>query len=978
MKLRIYTAIWVFFLLFGIRLSAESQQYIITDAAGGIFNTDQKLTFSAESRGWLRLLLDNREIYRGRGPAFPELGVPRGEERGFTLLAEYYSPENAILESRSWYIYIDKNPPHINELEIRDTRDGPRLAVSGLKPDASLRAWADIDGELVFFQDLAGANPLPLDSFPAVVWAEDRAGNCSEPRAVYLEVSRVRIDNPVPGEWNNTQTLIISGAEGKEIFWTTDGKHPLEQGADRQLYGGPVRIEKQGRITLRIAWRESSGRIREESTVYSVIGNGRGSFEDSLAPFRRAEEKEIRSFTSFTVPEGCLWAVGGIPRNKDSGRISLRPQPLLKRTAAVHLFRDGTGIYRFAYVLDGYGYGGRTAELIPPARPLAQESLLYPDSIDSSFVSSGDLYSSARESESPKLVSIGRSRVIAWPEIHGKLHFSFGSTGPVNRDIWQEGNLPFPVPSEGGLLRWFIMDETESPVFSGPYSVNVPSLIQSGDPSEAIKGRIACRNYSPDNSSLWSYASEPLDYSRGILTLREIDICDDEDLEWAFISRGGKILETARLDRRAPDAPLLDSPPEGGWTRGPLRVSVIPGEKDTAAFLNARLRYASGETEILSGRDFLDIRSSLGQTADVTVEGYLVDSSGNQGNRTVRNFTLDPNTVHVSDGPLIAGNASVPKGGMDNPFTSLEEALVYAEKNNLDRIRIAGTQVLSRSIAVTHNISINGVREINTAAIIMENDSSWNINPGKSLSFSGIRLEKNSGVTPLIQIAQDGRADITGSLIVSSAPVLLANKSFSKINDTQMRITISGEQRTAALSSQDGVMEIDGSQVYLDGNYSLLFSLLGGSISAGNSYFSITGRRTASGFNLNSARGNFSDLSIQAAARDYASIMETADSDFILSKAAFKISARSCTAILLDNSAALIHDSQIRLEAGFSAKAVEIKGTTPVVRDSVFIFEGEAKRSEVFSGTFHRDQADFSGNRYAGFSHVWGQTGNLP
>jgi hypothetical protein len=464
-----------------------------------------------------------------------------------------------------------------------------------------------------------------------------------------------------------------------------------------------------------------------------------------------------------------------------------------------------------------------------------------------------------------------------------------------------------------------------------------------------------------------------------MLANRQFDVSDGEDLEWAFISRGGKVLETERRDRLAPDAPLLDAPPEGSWTRGPLRVSILPDESGTTAFLSARLRYATGETEVLRGTSFLYIRSARELLAEVTVEGFLMDESGNQGPKTIRNFILDPKTIYVSDLPLYSGNANAVRGGIDNPFTSLEEAINYVQNNNLEHIRIAGTQILKRSVSVSRNIVIDGGwRDGNSGVIIMENGFSWLINPGINVSFRGLRMERRYGSSPLIQAGKNAALEIKDSMFINTGPLLHLDEGICKLSDTRMQTTVSGEERIAAISARNSVMEISRSRIQLNASYSLLFKFAGGTISAGDSVFLAAGRRTASIFTLNGTRGNFSGLTITAAARDYASLLETSGSDFVLSGGILGTSARDTTAILLNDSSALIHDAQIRVEASFSAKAIDIRGRLPVVRDSLFIFEGEASRSEVFSVTGVSMSQDFAaaGNRYVGFTKIL--NGNSP
>ena len=932
----------LFFLLFGIAIQAFPQQFIQTNAEGGIFSSDQKLIFAISEPGWLRLLINDVEIYRGIGPAYPELGVPWGEERSFFLTAKYYSQDNVLMESLSWYIFIDKKPPVFPGMEFRNTGEGLRLVLSEIEEDVRIRAWADVEGGLVFFPDLARAEAFPADSFQAVVWAEDLAGNSSDPRAVFFQIPTVRIENPVPGEWLNAQMLIISGAEGKSVYWTADGSDPL--GGAGRLYRGPQRIDKGGPVTLRAAWRDSAGRVQEYRVEYSVTGAG--ALSAGLSAFYTTEETGIRYSVALSIPESWLWSMGGVPRHEGGGSITLRPERLVQRTAALHLSAgEGRGVYRFAYLLNGTAIG---AAAETPALSFAQDM----------------------ESIPPlSIVSAGRSRVILWPRNLGRIFFSWEGKGP-----WQEGRAPFPVPLEGGTLQWFALDGEIGDGTSGPYSVAIAPFPDGGE--ERLRGRIAFRAYG--ESAGWNFASALLGFVPGVVR-SGLAVCDGEDIEWAFISTAGEILERARQDRRAPGAPELAGFPEGGWARGPVTVSIVSDEKDAIGSITARLHYASGAVEILGGLGSLEIASSLGEAAEVSVEGYLVDLSGNQGPKTVLNFIIDPKTIYVSPQPLIraGGGPAPPKGGMDNPFASLQEALDYAASRNIEDILIAGTLELHEPVAVSGTMRIEGGwrpdgAADNRAVLVFGDEFFWDIKPGADLTISGVRAERANGEAPLIRIANNGNLAIIDSVFTHAGPFAVMDGGTCEIKNSQIFTKISGEQRIAAFSARESEVRISNSRMQVEGNYALVFNLGGGTFSAIGSVFLCAGRRTATVFVLNGTKGNFENLTLSAAARDYASVVEAFGAELVLEGGTLGVSARDTSAFLLDNSPARLSGARIFVDGAFTARALEIRGIVPTVNNCRFYSTGSARRSEVFSGREEIEIAadSLTGNSFSGFTHI--------
>ena len=951
MKPKSIVFVWVFLLLTGIAFRAFPQQFIQTNAAGGIFSSDQQLIFALSEPGWLRIIINGIEIYRGIGPAYPELGVPWGEERSFWLTAEYFTPDNVLVESLSWYIFIDKRPPDFPDMEFRNTEDGLRLILS--EDDIRIRAWADVGDGLVFFPDLARVEVPPADSFQAMVWAEDMAGNSSEPRPVFFQVPAPRIENPVPGQWRNPQMLIISGAEEKSVYWTADGSDPLAPGGTGRLYQGPQRINREGPVTLRVAWRDSTGRAREYTVEYLVTGSHAST--GNLYAFFEKEETEIRYPVSLSVPGTWLWSMGGAPRHIGGESITLRPERLVKRTAALHLSAAaGGGIYRFVYLLDGTVNDTVNAAPMPALLSAEDHQSIQPLSI----------------------ISAGRSRVISWPRNLGTIFFSWEGMGP-----WQEGRGPFPVPLEGGTLRWFALNGETGNGTAGPYTITIAPL--PGDMAENVRGRIGFRVYGENRG--WNFVSALLEYTPGMVT-GGLAVCDGEDIEWAFISAAGEILERARQDRLAPGAPRLAAFPEGGWARGPVTVSVITEEEGVTGYITARLRYASGVVKVLSGTGSLDITSSLGEAAEVTVEGRLVDMAGNHGPKTVLNFIIDPKTIFASSQPLMETVSGIPPpvGGKDNPFTSLQEALDYAVSRNINDILIAGTLELREPVTISTTMRIEGSwkqtlagaeNADNRAILILGDDFFWNIQDGAELTISGVRVERENGDSALMRVGTNGKLTVSDSVFTHSGPFLVVDRGTVEIEDSTIFSRIFGEQRTAAFSARQSEVQITNSRMQIEGNYGLVFNIAGGTFSATDSVFLCAGRRTATVFVLSGTRGNFENLTQSAAARDYASVMEAFNSELSINGGTMGVSARDTSALLLDNSPALLNGARILVEGAFTARALEIRGIFPGVKNCRFYSTGSARRSEVFSGMEEIDPpaASLTDNSFSGFTHIHGR-----
>jgi len=623
-------------------------------------------------------------------------------------------------------------------------------------------------------------------------------------------------------------------------------------------------------------------------------------------------------------------------------------------------------MYRFVFMLAGKANNEVQPPLLSPDGAVFGESVLQ-----------------RADAAAPRLVSAGRSRVVYWPEDKGMIFFSWGNGS------WQEARAPLPIPGEGGMLRWFVQDAG-----GGTSSAAIPPLGGGGEGK--LYGRIALRNYGGNDA--WEYVSDRLGYTQGIVKNR-FDVCDGEDLEWAFISSDGKILEQSRRDRLPPPAPLLVAPAEGAWSRGPIRVTVMSTESsadqrsadlrsDTTAFITARLRYASGVIQMAGGIGSLDIASSLGEIAEVTVESFLEDASGNRGPKTLRNFTLDPKTIYVSPEPLMTGAAPgpIPKGGMDNPFSSLDEALDFAMAQGLNSLRLAGTLRLTKPVTVSRNLYLDGGwrKGMSGARAVLElgDGFSWNLDPGVSLALVELKMDREKGDTPLIQAGRSGTLEIAGSAITQTGPLLAMESGACVIKDSQISTKIYGDRRIAALSARESVVQINSSRIEMEGDYGLLMELRGGNLSAKDSTLLAAGKKTASLLTLEGTRANLVNLTMPVSARDYASVLEASASELFLSGGTLGVSARDTSAVLLDQSSAVFLDASFRVEGIASGRAIEIRGPFPAVTNCRFFLEGaadgRARRDEVFAGTeAAAPQAEtIVGNWFLGFTHIWG--GNWP
>ncbi|MDR3130680.1 MAG: hypothetical protein LBU18_03965 [Treponema sp.] len=978
---------------FAETLGAQTRTGILTNARDGVFNTEQRLWFSVSDNEWLRIFQDGREAFRGPSPGALSLGVPQGAERDYEIVVERISvpPRERVLETRTFYITVDQKPPDAPTLSLVSASNGLSMLAAKTEDGTRVSTLLDIRNTPRYIPDIAAMDPLPPVSYAAVAWAVDRAGNYSEPASSYLEFPSCQILNPAPGVWANSQRLVLYGAENKDVFWTADGSDPFGPGGQR--YSKPVLINRTGEILLRLGIRYGDGRLREESVSYTVPYSQETGLSRSLYDGLRAlEEKAIREELSMPIPAGFTWAIGGLPRNPGGAGLVLRPEPLIKRVIPFHI-ATGERICRFIFTLDG----SRETGTDPLAQELTTVKKLREERFLPVIAVSGAVYRNIGE---PRLISSGASRVIVWPR-NTRIRYQLG-----NNAAWLEGGPPVPVHPAGEILRWIVnLGEEEI----GPFYLRIEPVTFTAEREDAyVPGRFVYRYLGLDRentrgaglpeSQIWYCASELMGYTAEIASLKTIDVCDGEDIEWRFITQQGIVRGTWRRDRLSPLPPVLTAPGEGAWVRGPVTLSAKSekGETEALTRITARIRYASGGSEVLEGSDSLTLAGAINNIAEVQLESRMEDAAGNQSSPVRRNFVIDPSTIYVSAwNREVKTNSGGEQGSRENPYVFLDEALDLAQKEQRRLIRLAGFTLLRRNIDITGDIEIDG-----------SFDEKWE-RPGSKayigisqgvgirlmgrLNIRNAALERMNGTDSFFLVRSGGVLILYDSAVSHMGSLLaLENNGTCLIQYVSLLSMISGSefipggaknQRIPVVSASGASLTIKNSRWELEGNYGILSSFQGGNFQAELCNFRMATRTTGTALIFSRSVVNLTDMTITVQAQDYASALELTECRLRMTSSRLGVSARDGVAVIAENTNAVYSRTDFAVNSSFVARAMEIRDRFPQVTGCNFIFMGSAKHSEVFSafmagetryGTLVPDAGAVSENNFQGFTHILG------
>lgn len=143
--------------------------------------------------------------------------------------------------------------------------------------------------------------------------------------------SQISVKSPISGQWANKQMLIIDTSSDGDYFYSVDGSDPENFGF---AYDGPVLLDVDGNVTLRIAKIISTNKKETLEISYSVIqddGNSK-SYSQFISSFFDTGILNYTSGTDFSIPSELKFSFEFFPKNFIDGRtISISEKSVLTR-----------------------------------------------------------------------------------------------------------------------------------------------------------------------------------------------------------------------------------------------------------------------------------------------------------------------------------------------------------------------------------------------------------------------------------------------------------------------------------------------------------------------------------------------------------------------------------------------------------------------------------------------------------------------
>ncbi len=773
----------------------------------GLYSEPQLLSFSAPPGYRLEILVDGIPYDRSQGPLY--LDTPVGSEREWTVsvIARSAAPNGGGNGSESGALVwkIDRKGPDTPSFSVAQGASGqsviPRLNEIGRVK------W------MMWFPRYAAWSSGSTDSGQPIVvpygavlcaWGVDLAGNrgpaasfsgVSDPAS--LSVLPFKIVNPVPGSWSNRQALVVERREDLTVRYSIDGSDPAVNGLE---YQGPVLLEAEGVVLLRVLISDGEGRSWSTKTLYSVSGSGPTPV---TAINERDAVTETGEFAELFVNEGTSWGIGdGMPREPGGKAV------LFTGVRGIHAWypltvSDGKNTWRH---IIGCGTAGPSAAASSSPEPLEPSSAPV-RILDWYFVAIeglSEIFTSVdgapwRAYAAPLFVDRDADHTLEWYSPSwktGTVETVRLPAKPVLTGLPNKGITGEPVFLSAPNSAWDLRYRSAPFPLSSPASMR-DSALSSGLLVETPSG------------------------SESRFKLSFLAVCDG-------IANGNLEAEFT-IDRKAPRIPTLALDTDSRWTRSAVRLRVSGEDRiDTVIEPEAR---RTGDGEYL-------LEGAIDRSVAYTIRSSAVDEAGNRGGVAETTVTVDRNAMYV-DPSWTGTRGDAPDGSPEAPYASLDMALETIRDRGSWRIYLQGNAKLMKPHTVLADVRLIGLGH------------SVDVPPGAFLTVSSgaLRLEacsisadfsSSAAMEPLISV-QNGTLALNGVRLSVTGPdsAILLRGTGADIRANGAILALTGGAYASAVDVRSSRLSMESSEVRVTARSVSALSLVGATADLRNTSVSV-------------------------------------------------------------------------------------------------------------------------------------------
>ena len=556
------------------------------------------------------------------------------------------------------------------------------------------------------------------------------------------------IVSPVEGTWANRQPLVLEVPEGHEAFYSFSGSHPMESGF---AYDGPVLIEADGEVSLRIALVFPDGNAAVYTVDYSVAPAG----EDPGSPVAVNFQQPLVAYgagQSIAIPAGFSYRLGNsrvfLPGEQV---LSLRGGTFPRRYLPCEV-TDGVRAWRFVLCPEGIPAAAGAA-LAEPKDAVADGAGEHPpaelERAPQNTFTAGkkvEFYTAPPAGETDGMQVQEESLPESVPEGRDPAEPPFritdGGLLTFNRDkliyavddsYWQAAVGSIVVDrSVGHTIYWqSVAYEKGNPV----YSLYLPPMAAG---QLRFEGREAVSiSFGPD------FTVAPSGFDMEPLPSLLIDAFYGEELRSEFsidIYYQGRFQGSREvslhIDKCPPAAPAMYSSSDSPYSRqdvsltigqfeeGELFYSLETLASEAEGFRSLPLdEHEGGEAELTADmvrEQFLPycgepllLESRQNHAHLFRVRAFAQDGMGNPSPVSSYSVIVDPVNYYVASADGGGDGAEIPPefppdGTLTRPFASLQQAVLETAHLDFVRLHIVGRVPVSEPVAISSNCQIVG------------------------------------------------------------------------------------------------------------------------------------------------------------------------------------------------------------------------------------------------------------------------------
>lgn len=670
MKRKLICGILLLFCVFH-QLASQVSPRIVTSISPGTSCEPLIVRFSFPFSTRLSLRVNDGSEIDYSEPLF--LTTEENTEKTFFVTALLYplDPNEELLEKKLFYWKIDRKPPSPPRFFIREAEGGSTVSMLIDEPGTiEYRMFHTVSGAFGSGTVLSNERLfLPLGS-SLVAWGIDSSGNVgpsSSPTPSDLGVNGnpFTVVNPVSGTWSNKQTLLIESAPGIQVYYSVNESDTERFG---QLYTGPVVLENEGVVDLRIWALDSENNECTTQILYTVKPKLYPAFTsiDTSVSFL-----ELGEFAEFRIPSGYLFELGGI-------------NPYFTGDTSV-VFSGIRGVNRYY-------------------------PLTISDSISSwRWICSLGFKPSFENSLEQINTDVHTAKVL--PKIHDWNYISFEPSYIVFYSLdkinWKQYVEPiFVSRTENSQLYWYSasVKKGEVQILSLPSRPKLTGVPLPAITSNSVFLGVTKSPYTfyIETGSLY-YPQKPSVQSsllsNGLLFEVPSQAISHFKIRVLAVHEGivhGELYESFTIDRKPPRVPVAGLKNDIAFSRKEVRFSPR-GEDDLVVTINPPLFKIEKDEYILTG--------DTNRPVDYEINLFSQDAAGNKSDVLHFSIRIDLNAVFVDSH---ANNSFVADGTPRAPFIELDSALDLIEGPGKWRIYIQGSPEIQKKHTFNSHVSFFG------------------------------------------------------------------------------------------------------------------------------------------------------------------------------------------------------------------------------------------------------------------------------